>query len=259
MKSPSFFRPERVPDAALLDEQQRLLGAVERRGVIRGALSLGALTLLTGCDVSTPDAVERALRAISAFNDRVQALIFDPNKLAPTYPASRVLKPPRFNAYFDVDQVKPIDGQSWRLELSGLIADKAPWTAARLATLPQQDEIIRHVCVEGWDYIGEWSGVPLRTFLTHVGADLRAKYIAFKTVDDYDSSIDMATALHPQTLLATTYARETLPAPFGYPLRLRTSTKLGFKNPKWITAIEVTNRYAPGYWEQRGFNWFSGI
>jgi len=63
----------------------------------------------------------------------------------------------------------------------------------------------------------------------------------------------------PQTLLATKYAAETLADPFGYPLRLRTSTKLGFKNPKWITAIEVTNAYPGGYWEDQGFNWFSGI
>ena len=47
--------------------------------------------------------------------------------------------------------------------------------------------------------------------------------------------------------------------PFGYPLRLRTATKLGFKNPKWITAIEVTNTYRGGYWRDRGFNWHSGI
>jgi len=99
----------------------------------------------------------------------------------------------------------------------------------------------------------------MRAFLERVGADLRAKYVAFKCYDDYTSSIDMATALHPQTLLATRYAGETLDDPFGYPLRLRTSTKLGFKNPKWITAIEVTNTYPGGYWENLGFNWFSGI
>jgi DMSO/TMAO reductase YedYZ molybdopterin-dependent catalytic subunit len=125
--------------------------------------------------------------------------------------------------------------------------------------MPQRDMIIRHVCVEGWDYVGEWSGVPLRAFLEAVGADLRAQYVAFKTHDDYPSSIDMATALHPQTLLALTYAHETLPDPFGFPVRLRTSTKLGFKNPKWITAIEVTNTYPGGYWERRGFNWQASI
>ncbi len=100
---------------------------------------------------------------------------------------------------------------------------------------------------------------PLRTFLERVGADLTAKYVAFKTADDYPSSIDMATALHPQTLLATQYAGETLADPFGFPLRLRMATKLGYKNPKWITAIEVSNTYTGGYWERLGFNWFAGI
>jgi DMSO/TMAO reductase YedYZ molybdopterin-dependent catalytic subunit len=209
--------------------------------------------------VSDSGAVSKALLAISAFNDRVQAALFDPNKLAPEYPASMVLKPPRFNAYYEIEAVKPVDGDSWRLELAGLIENKQPWERQRLAQLPQREMVIRHICVEGWDYIGQWSGVPLRTFLATVGADLKAKYVAFKTADDYPSSIDMATALHPQTLLATTYAGETLPDSFGFPLRLRTSTKLGFKNPKWITAIEVTNTYPGGYWESRGFNWQSSI
>jgi DMSO/TMAO reductase YedYZ molybdopterin-dependent catalytic subunit len=70
---------------------------------------------------------------------------------------------------------------------------------------------------------------------------------------------DMATALHPQTLLATQYGGETLADPFGYPLRLRMATKLGYKNPKWITAIELTNTYPGGYWESKGFPWFAGI
>ena len=255
----SLFRPDTIPDPAILDDHRPLIRSLERRGLIRGGLSLGALTMLTGCDLKTPQSVERGLRAISAFNDRVQALIFDPDKLAPTFPASMVLKPPRFNAYYDITDVKPVDGQSWRLELAGLIADKRPWTLEQIAALPQQDEIIRHVCVEGWSYIGEWSGVVMRTFLERVGADLKAKYVAFKTADNYPSSIDMATALHPQTLLATQYAHETLPDPFGFPVRLRTSTKLGFKNPKSITAIEVTNTYPGGYWENMGFNWFSGL
>jgi DMSO/TMAO reductase YedYZ molybdopterin-dependent catalytic subunit len=255
----SLFRPQKRPDPAQLDVHRPLIRSLERRGLIRGGLSLGALTMLTGCDFDTPDSIELALHKISDMNDRVQAFIFGPNRLAPTYSASLVQKPPRFNAYFDIMDVKPVDGAAWRLELSGLIANKAPWTIEQIDALPQQEEIIRHVCVEGWDYIGQWSGVLFRTFLERVGADTRARYVVFRTVDDYLSSIDMATALHPQTLLATKYAGETLPLPFGYPIRLRTSTKLGYKNPKWITAIEVTNTYTPGYWEKKGFSWFGGI
>jgi DMSO/TMAO reductase YedYZ molybdopterin-dependent catalytic subunit len=236
-----------------------MIRSLQRRGLLRGGLSLGALTMLTGCDLEQPDSVATALRRISNLNDVVQGWIFDPDKLAPTYPTSMVLKPPRFNAYYDITELKPVDGASWRLELAGQIREKAPWTAAQIAALPEQEIVVRHICVEGWDYIGQWSGVPLRDFLLRIGADTRAKYVNFYTADDYPSSIDMATALHPQTLLAMKYAGETLPTPFGYPLRLRTSTKLGYKNPKWITALEVTNSYLEGYWEQKGFNWFAGI
>ena len=255
----SLFRPAVPPDSTILNDHRGLIRAIDRRGLIRGSLSLGALTMLTGCDVTTSGSVEEGLRKISAFNDDVQALLFNPSHLAPTYPPSMVLKPPKFNAYYDVKDVKPVNAANWKLELSGLIDDKRPWTAEQIATLPQTDMIIKHVCVEGWDYIGEWSGPTLRSFLKRVGADTRAKYIAFKTADDYPSSIDMATALHPQTLLAIKYAGETIADPFGFPLRLRMSTKLGFKNPKWITAIEVTNTYPGGYWEKQGFNWFAGI
>jgi DMSO/TMAO reductase YedYZ molybdopterin-dependent catalytic subunit len=257
MKSP--FRPKKLPDAAVLDDHRPLIRSLQRRGLLRGGLSLGALTMLTGCDVGDSTSVGRALLSVSRWNDRVQAALFDPNKLAPTYPESLILKPPKFNAYYDITKLKPVDGQTWKLELAGLIADKRPWTAAQLAALPQRSMVIRHVCVEGWDYIGGWSGPTLRSFLERVGADLSAKYVAFKTADDYPSSIDMATALHPQTLLATEYAGETLADPFGFPLRLRMATKLGYKNPKWITAIEVTNQYSGGYWESLGENWFGGL
>ena len=125
-------------------------------------------------------------------------------------------------------------GRPGTLELAGLISDKRPWNAAQIAGLPEKEVIIRHVCVEGWDYIGQWSGVPMRTFLGAGGGgpvgEVRGVQVRGTTIT---SSIDMATALHPQTLLATKYARERMADPFGYPLRLRTSTKLGFKNPKW--------------------------
>jgi DMSO/TMAO reductase YedYZ molybdopterin-dependent catalytic subunit len=257
MKSP--FRPDVVPNAAILDDHKPLIRSLERRGLIRGGLSLGALVMLSGCDLDRPELVESALLAIGRFNDGVQALLFDPNKLAPTYPASMILRPPKFNAYYDVVDVKPVSGETWRLELSGLIAEKRPWTLPELQALPQTSMVIKHICVEGWSYIGGWTGVPLRAFLERVGADLRAKYVAFRTTDDYPSSIDMATALHPQTLLALKYGDDTLADPFGYPVRLRMATKLGYKNPKWITAIEVTNTYPGGFWEAKGFPWFAGL
>ena len=257
--SPSIFRPQDGVDQGVLKEHKALVEDINRRKLLRGAVSLGALTMLTGCDVTRTDAVQSVLKRISSFNDKVQELIFRPNHLAPTFSETEVVKPPRFNAYYDIEDIVPVDVARWKLELAGRIDDKRPWNAAAIYALPEQEWIIRHICVEGWDYIGQWSGPNLRQFLERVGADLKARYVAFKCADDYYGSIDMATALHPQTILATKYAREPITDPFGFPLRLRTATKLGFKNPKWITAIEVTNEYRGGSWEDRGFNWYSGI
>jgi DMSO/TMAO reductase YedYZ molybdopterin-dependent catalytic subunit len=235
------------------------IARVERRYLLRGGLSLGAVSLLAGCDLTHKDSlIDRALWAMLRFNDRVQAALFDPNRLAPTYTSAEITRPFRFNAYYPQSQVPIVDAASWKLEVGGLVQDKAPWTLAKLLALPQESQITRHICVEGWSQIGEWSGVPLRHFLTAVGADLRARYVAFDCLDDYSSSIDMASALHPQTILAVDFEQAPLTPVWGAPLRLRIPTKLGFKNPKHIGAITVTNTYPGGYWEDQGYDWFSG-
>src|ERR1700691_1490348 len=122
--TPSVFRPKRPIDQSVLSQSRGLLDGINRRGVLRGALSLGALTLLTGCDVTEEEPVQRVLRTVSAWNDRVQATLFRSGHLAPTFSAAEVVKPPRFNAYYDIEDVKPVDGASWRLELAGRTGDK---------------------------------------------------------------------------------------------------------------------------------------
>ena len=255
----SVMRPEGGVDQTTVTENRARLRAIERRTLIRGGLSLGALTLLTGCDVTNRDSVQSVLGAMSQWNDRVQAWLFSPTRLAPEFDARYVRKPPRFNAYVGQDAIPEVDGQTWRLELGGRIGDKRPRSLAEIYAMPHATQRTRHVCVEGWDFIGEWSGVPMKRFLESIGADLTAKYVAFRCADKYTGSIDMATALHPQTQLTTRYAGETLNKLTGFPIRLKAPTKLGFKQPKQILAIEVTNVYPGGYWEDRGFNWFSGL
>jgi DMSO/TMAO reductase YedYZ molybdopterin-dependent catalytic subunit len=234
------------------------LEQLRRRLFLRGTLSLGALGLLTGCNLQDGDTIDRVLWAMSRFNDRVQAWMFDPNRLAPTYPASAITKPFPFNAFYPEDSVPDIDGATWRLEVSGLVQDRTPWTLQRLRGMQQQAQITRHICIEGWSAIGQWSGVPFRDFLARIGADTRARYVGFKCADRYYTSLDMATALHPQTILALDYGAAPLPPEYGFPLKLRVPTKLGFKNPKHIAALFVTNDYPGGYWEDQGYNWFSG-
>ena len=240
-----------------MNERPKIDG-FNRRLLLRSGLSLGALSLLSGCNLADGDDADKLLWAMSRFNDRIQALLFSRTRLAPVYPVSAVTKPFPFNAFYPMDNVPEIDLDSWRLEVSGLVSDKSQWNLARLRQLPQQGQITRLICIEGWSAIGQWSGVPFRTFLQHVGADLTARYVGFKCADKYYESMDMATALHPQTILALDYGGEALPPQYGYPLRLRVPTKLGFKNPKHIGAIFVTNKYPGGYWADQGYNWFSG-
>jgi len=239
-------------------EPTTLVKGIERRLFLRQAVSVGALALLTGCDITDQDEVQAILRVMSRWNDRAQAFLFRRDVLAPTYPESKVVKNFRYNAFFPPSDAPKLSAADYRLELSGLIADKRPWTVADLHALPQQSQITRHVCVEGWSMIGKWGGARLGDFLQRVGADLTAKYVGFQCADGYYTSIDMATALHPQTIMAVTFADETLPQIYGYPFKVRVPTKLGFKNPKWVTTIYVTNRFPGGFWADRGYNWFSG-
>ena len=127
---PSLFRPKRGIDQSVLEENKRLVETINRRKVLRGAVSLGALSMLTGCDVTSRGSVQSVLKTVSQWNDRAQAALFRPNHLAPTYAPSQVVKPPRFNAYYDVEDVAPVDADTWKLELAGLIEDKRPWTAS---------------------------------------------------------------------------------------------------------------------------------
>ena len=231
---------------------------LERRVFLKRGLSLGALALLAGCDITNEDSVQRALTAMSSWNDGVQEWLFDPKRLAPEFPESRITQPFPYNGYYPENEVPAIDGATYRLELAGKIRSRKSWSLAELAALPQVSQVTRHICVEGWSAIGKWGGVRFSDFLERIGADTTAKYVGFKCADDYYGSIDMATALHPQTQLTLRYADAELPPKYGFPIKIRIPTKLGFKNPKLVAAIFVTNDYPGGYWEDQGYNWYSG-
>jgi DMSO/TMAO reductase YedYZ molybdopterin-dependent catalytic subunit len=242
----------------LLNEAQRLLQRPARRLFLSGALSLGGLAMLTGCDVVNESSAESVLKHVSRFNDRTQAWLFDPTRLAPTYSESMITRPFPFNAFYPPSRAPVVDAETYHLDVSGLVADKHSWSLTQLQQLPQTEQITRHICVEGWSAIGRWGGVRFSDFLRRVGADLTAKYVGFKCADSYYESIDMPTALHPQTLLTLSYDGQTLPRQYGFPMKLRMPTKLGYKNPKHIMAMFVTNTYPGGYWPDQGYNWFGG-
>jgi len=240
------------------DDLASELARASRRGFLRRTLSLGGLAMLSGCDLSTHSGVDDALRAVLRFDDRVQAALFSRQRLAATYPAADITRPFRFNAYYPDWQVRAVP-DNWALHVTGRVGRKQSWTVSELMALPQESQITRHICIEGWSQIGQWSGVPLRVFLQRTGADLGARYVAFRCYDGYSTSIDMASALHPQTILALDFDTRPLEPQWGAPVRLRIPTKLGFKSAKNLEAIEVTSRFPGGYWENQGYDWFAGV
>ena len=248
-------------DLLVKDAMKEMPDPVRRKFVMGGA-SIGALVMLSGCDLVNEQSAEKILWKVSRFNDRVQWLLFNPKKLAPEYPASRISDPFRYNSFYlnDRERTPIVDPASFTLKLDGLIDNKAPWTLDQLYALPQFSQITRHCCVEGWSEIGEWTGPWLSDFLKRVGGDLTAKYVYFECADGYYESIDMPTALHPQTQMTFRFGKDDviLPRWYGFPMKIRIPTKLGFKNPKHVIKIAIRNDFPGGYWDDQGYNWFSG-
>ncbi|MHC8362640.1 molybdopterin-dependent oxidoreductase [Pseudomonas sp. LS2P72] len=251
-----------LDESSILTDARKILAPQiedrSRRSFLMRGLTLGGVAMLSGCNLTDNKSVETALSSMSRFNDRVQGWLFNPNTLAPTYPESMITRPFPFNAFYGIDEAPMVEEQSYRLEVTGMVADKRSWRLEELRAMAQTEQITRHICVEGWSAIGRWGGVRFSDFLRRIGADTDAKFVGFKCADDYYTSIDMATALHSQTLLALTYDGAVLPREYGFPMKLRMPTKLGYKNPKHIQAIFVTNTYPGGYWEDQGYNWFGG-
>ncbi|CAG2134162.1 Putative protein-methionine-sulfoxide reductase subunit YedZ1 [Cupriavidus yeoncheonensis] len=256
--NPKPSRRIAVDRESLIIDVRRQLDAPSRRLFGKRILTLGGLAMLSGCSLSDNASVEAFLSRVSRMNDKVQAWLFDPNRLAPTYTKAQITRPFPFNAFYGIDEVTVVNGDDFRLKVGGLVREKKSWTLDELYALPKAEQITRHICVEGWSAIGRWGGTPFAGFLQRIGADTTAKYVGFRCADDYYESIDMATALHPQTLLTFTYDGERLPPKYGFPMKLRMPTKLGYKNPKHIMELFVTNTYPGGYWEDQGYNWFGG-
>src|SRR5262249_19612770 len=158
-----------------------------------------------------------------------------------------ITRPFPFNGFYPEDEAPEVEGESYRLEVGGLVDDKKSWSLEDLYALPQEKQITRHVCVEGWSAIGSWARVRLAGVLRRVGADTRAKYVWFQCADTYSNTIDMATALHPQTQMTFKFDNDILPTKYGFPIKIRIPTKLGFKNPKYVLAMHVTNKDLGGY------------
>jgi DMSO/TMAO reductase YedYZ molybdopterin-dependent catalytic subunit len=149
----------------------------------------------------------------------------------------------------------------WRLAVDGMVAHPASFSLAELKSFPYHTQITSVQCEEGWSYIAEWRGVPLSHILDLVGALPTVRYVIYRSIQpDWWDSIDMADALHPQTLVTHGMNGGELPVAFGGPLRLRVPRQLGYKSVKYITRLTVTDslkRFSAS--PEGGYAWYAGI
>ena len=232
----------------------RELSRISRRELLKlsPVLVLGAFAV--------PRFQESLLKKGLGFSDWVSGKIFRTGHLAPIFADSDLTPFEKFpiNDY-DVDDPGVIF-ENWTLTVTGLVKKPGEYTLDQVQVLPMVRQNTRHVCVEGWDVVGRFGGARLSDFLSVVGADVTAPFVTVKCADDYYESLDMATALHPQTLLCYEMYDRPLTREHGAPLRLSVPTKVGYKQAKYLTDLKVTNVLDKvGYWEDQGYSSFYGL
>ena len=259
--SPSIFRPqqrhrpERARREPQADRGDRSPQDPARRGQPRRADDADRLQRHR-----PRRGAERAARGVGVQRRRAGVPVQSEQARADLYARRRCCKPPRYNAYYEIEEVKPVDVASWKLELAGSIERQAALDrAADLRTAGAGIDHPPHLR-RG---LGLYRPVVGREPQAVPGARRRRPHRQIRRCSAAPTTIRASSTWRPRCIRRPSWRPNTpsepITDPFGFPLRLRTATKLGFKNPKWITSIEVTNTYPGGYWEDRGFNWHSGL
>lgn len=192
------------------------------------------------------------------------------HSLAREFAASQISKTPFANAVAPLGEgfkrLREAGFVDWRLAVDGMVARPASFSIAQLKSFPWRTQITHLACEEGWSYIAEWIGVPLFHVLKLVGTLPEARYVVYRSIQpDWWESIDMADALHPQTLVTYGMNGGELPVQFGGPLRMRVPRQLGYKSVKYIASLTVTDsvkRFGKGLGSaepEAGYAWYAGI
>ena len=192
------------------------------------------------------------------------------HSLAREFPRSMISKSPFANETPPPnDMFKRLQAggfSDWRLSIDGMVARPALLSLPDLKSFPVRSQVTEVACEEGWSYIAEWIGTPLVEVLNAARILPHARYVAYFSIDsNWWESIDMADALHPQTLLTWGMNHGDLPVSFGGPLRMRVPRQLGYKSLKYITRLTVTDSmksFGKGLGSvepEYGYAWYAGI
>jgi DMSO/TMAO reductase YedYZ molybdopterin-dependent catalytic subunit len=235
--------------------EERIFRRISRRELLKLSPALAASLILV------PGLRNPLLRAGVHLSDLVAHASFRTRHLAPTFADGQVAPLERFpfNSYDTIDP--EVDLESWSLSVSGLVSKPREYRLAEIRSLPKLVQNTRHVCIEGWSVIGNFGGARISDFLEMIGSDPKARFVEVECADDYYESIDIESAMHPQSLLCYEMYGQPLTPGHGAPLRLQMPTKLGYKQAKYLTSLRVTNVLGArkGYWEDLGYSWHGGI
>ena len=255
----------------------------DRRHLLRGAVAAAGAAMLSGCDkLSQNESFVATLKSAQNLSHAAAGIVapksamaqeFSEADIAPTMRANGTLDP----ADADYVALRNASFAGYKLAVGGLVEAPAEFTLAQLRAMPSRTQITRHDCVEGWSCIGKWRGVPLGLVLDQVKPKPEAKFVLFRCYDSMDGpsldgkdsryyeSIGLDDAHHAQTILAYDLNDKALPVANGAPLRCRVERQLGYKQAKYVRAIELVASFDTvrggkgGYWEDEGYEWYGGI
>ncbi len=233
-----------------------LKSVISRRQLLQWSGLSGASLLLGGCATSLFS--EQVGQTFEPLNQGLQSLLLS-QKPMPEFPVSAIEPDKLLINTFDM--TPQIDPLQFRLQIQGEVAHPMQLSLADLQAMPLTSMVIRHVCVEGWAAIVQWGGVRLQDLIQLAQPKSTVRYVYFKSADGYYESWDLASAVHPQTLMAYQKNGAPLAIENGAPLRLASPVKLGYKQSKWVTQITLLSDLTPmkGYWEDQGYEWFGGL
>jgi len=245
-------------------DPRRLLstnGIVRRDFLIRGGGLLTA-AVLASCDSRGPKAADKLLNYAERKNLSVERKRFRHTSMdmvqGGAHDAGNKLP-----SYFIAPTVPVWDESArgkWALEVSGLVEKPVRLTLQDLQRLPQVSNRVNHYCVEGWNAVETWTGVPFAELAGLVRADPKARYVDFQSFDDdYHESWDIESAMHKQTVVAYGLDGKMLEPAHGAPARVYSPVKLGYKNTKYLTKIVFMPEMNGGYWSDQGYEWYGGV
>lgn len=225
-----------------------------------GATTAGVLGLEWIWSRPMEDGLPGPFRRVLDWNGSLSSrLLFDDQHLSPQFPASRI---GRLRPNGDIGLSDDLDDRDWKVSVQP--ESPAPMFQIQLddiRALPNAEHITEFKCIEGWSTVTQWGGARFRDFVARYSPGSKhARFVSLVTPDQgYFVGIDMASMMHPQTLLCYEMNGEPLREEHGSPLRLVIPIKYGIKSIKRIATISFTQNRPPDYWANEGYDYYAGL